>query len=51
LRDKGIDFLPLDGERLSEMLKRVPVIVYDFFGIRGSSDSVARKPPDRSRSV
>ena len=51
LRDKGIDFLPLDGERLSEMLKRVPVIVYDFFGIRGSSNSVARKPPDRSRSV
>ena len=33
LRKKGIEFLPLDGEQLSERLKGFPEIVYDFFGL------------------
>ena len=33
LREKNIEFLPLDGERLSERLKAFPQIVYDFFGL------------------
>ena len=32
LRERGIEFLPLDGEQLSERLKSSPQIVYDFFG-------------------
>ena len=33
LREKNIEFLPLDGEKLSEELKHLPQIVYDFFGL------------------
>ena len=33
LREKGIEFLALDGEQLSERLKALPQIVCDFFGI------------------
>jgi hypothetical protein len=33
LREKDIEFLPFDGERLSEKLKDFPQIVYDFFGL------------------
>jgi hypothetical protein len=33
LREKGIDFQPLDGEQLSQKLKSLPEIVCDFFGI------------------
>jgi len=33
LRQKDIEFLTLDGEGLSERLKALPQIVYDFFGI------------------
>jgi hypothetical protein len=33
LLQKGIEFLPFDGEQLSALLKPLPQIVYDFFGI------------------
>lgn len=33
LRDRGIEFLPVDGEQLSERLKSFPQFVYDFFGL------------------
>src|SRR5262249_53974996 len=33
LREKGIEFVPLDGENLSLKLKLLPEIVYDFFGM------------------
>jgi len=33
LRERGVEFLPLDGEQLSERLKGFPEIVYDFFGL------------------
>src|SRR5262249_2203849 len=32
LREKGIEFLALDGEQLSERLRELPQIVLDFFG-------------------
>jgi hypothetical protein len=33
LAEQGVEFLPLDGEQLSERLKSFPQIVHDFFGI------------------
>jgi hypothetical protein len=33
LREKGIEFQPLDGEQLNLRLKSEPEIVFDFFGI------------------
>lgn len=32
LRAKGIEFVPMDGERLAQKLKKYPEIVDDFFG-------------------
>ena len=32
LKDRGIDFQPLDGEQLGQHLKSLPEIVSDFFG-------------------
>jgi hypothetical protein len=33
LRERGVNFQPLDGEELSLRLKSEPQIVYDFFGL------------------
>ena len=33
LREKGVEFEALDGEQLSQKLKSLPEIVYDFFGL------------------
>ncbi len=33
LREKGIDFQPMDGEQIGLRLKSEPEIVYDFFGL------------------
>jgi len=33
LKKKNIELIILDGERLSVLLKEIPVIVYDFFGM------------------
>jgi len=51
MREKGIEFLPLDGEQLSDRLKPFPQIVYDFFGAawvgrfcgREAAESVAKR--------
>jgi len=51
LREKGIEFLPLDGVELSERLKEFPQIVCDFFGFawverfcgRAAADTVAKR--------
>jgi NACHT domain len=33
LRENSIEFLPLDGEELSQRLKSLPEVVFDFFGL------------------
>jgi hypothetical protein len=33
LREKGIEFQPLDGEQISQRLKSLPEVVCDFFGL------------------
>jgi hypothetical protein len=51
LREKGVDFQPLDGEQLSVRLKSEVRIIYDFFGLawverfcgREAAEAVAKR--------
>ena len=51
LREKGVDFQPLDGEQLSVRLKSEAQIIYDFFGLawverfcgREAAEAVAKR--------
>ena len=51
LRDRGTEFLPVDGEQLSERLKSFPQFVYDFFGLAWVERFCGKEAGDRSRSV
>jgi hypothetical protein len=60
LREKGVDFQPLDGEQISLRLKSEPQIVYDFFGLawverfcgRQAAEAVAKRlSPAEFRSL